>query len=456
MPELLDRRRRDLEQQLDVLPTELTRWAALTAQGQPFEKHASQIDALSRQMRALIAKVASDWDDKEDFVAIQVGQRNCAAVHALWSYYRAKFLMRLHPELGLFLRSADAYVWACYQPVLAAQQAAQPETAFRSPPLVTFDVERSAWALSRFANTAAIAAASEPLDAALSAMPLALLGIPWQTAELLPNLAVLSHETGHVVDSDFAFADRIRSALADALAASDLCDGWSYFWRKEVFADFFGCYTAGPSFVWALADLIPDSPERTRTKTRPGSDGDEEKRWGRYPPATLRMLLNIHALRELGHADAADAITSYWRDDYPTHAMAAYEDDVKRVVAALLAIKCLPENVNYRALINEEVTAHHAAKRGNDLPTEPPYDPRTIVAIAGRLDRQPPAALDRAAMWTRLQNYIVTVRPAGTLGPGDSTGTERPSRLRTDDVAKALFVNRDTVAAAPGDGDDDE
>jgi sugar-specific transcriptional regulator TrmB len=52
MPELLERRRRDLEDQLEVLQRELDHWKALSAERHPFEKHHSQIDALSRQMTA--------------------------------------------------------------------------------------------------------------------------------------------------------------------------------------------------------------------------------------------------------------------------------------------------------------------------------------------------------------------------------------------------------------------
>ena len=141
MPELLERRRKDLEDQFDVLVDELSHWKALSAEHEPFEKHHSQIDALSQQMIALNEKVKNEWGGSNDFVAIQKAQRDCGAVQTVWNYFREKLLMRSDAQLGTYLRAADAYVWACYEPVLRQWRKGKQDPPLREPPLVAFNTE---------------------------------------------------------------------------------------------------------------------------------------------------------------------------------------------------------------------------------------------------------------------------------------------------------------------------
>jgi hypothetical protein len=442
MPDLLARRKEDLEEQFETLPRELEHWKSLSQQP-AYEKHHSQIAALSTQMLALNKRVREAWNGSGEFVAIQKAQRDCAAVHTVWNFFRQKLLMRSDRQLGSYLRAADAYVWACYEPVLIDRRAREKSQPFREPPLVTFDSDLSAWALSREQEL-------EPQDdktgatrgalfvKALSAMPIAVLGIPWYTSELLPNLATLAHETGHVIDSDFGLEGALQSALATALETSRLRDGWSTHWRREVFADLFACYAAGPAFVWALADSIPDSPDRVKSLQRPSND-----EWGLYPPATLRILLNLEALRHLGHAAEADRIKTYWTADYTEHAMTAYVADLKPVVTTVYATAALPEVLNYAGLTQEQGRIfRQAVTLDRALNLTDPYNPRSLVGAASQVHRSAKPGVDKAVVWQRLQQHMVDARPPGLL---DSQRTRTTSGagvpLRTEELAELIFVS---------------
>jgi hypothetical protein len=437
MPELLERRKSDLEAQLESLPRELKHWEDLT-NNTSFEKHHSQVTALALQMRDLNEKVKKTWNKASDFVAIQKAQRDCAAVQTVWNYFREKLLMRLDQQIGDYLRAADAYVWACYEPVLKDRRKANPEQPFREPPLVAFNTEQSPWARSRGSSgTATSDSTSSLFDQVMAAMPIAVLGLPWSTAELLPKFAALAHETGHVIETDFGLSDILRNALSDATKSSTLSVGWSHHWRKEVFADLFACYVAGPSFVWTLTDSIPDSPAMVKIKRRP-STASGSGQWGKYPPATLRILMNLCALRTLGHADAATAIEKYWKDDYPEHAMADFEDDVKVVVSAVYDAAKLPEALNYTKLDKEYRKVYRiAVNQSSDLELGELYDPRTLIAIASAESRAHPDDVDERALWGRLLKHIVSSRARGRLGPAHTR--TRPDYLQTQQIADLLF-----------------
>jgi hypothetical protein len=437
MSELLERRLEDLQEQLATLPGELRHWEALSEPNGLYEKHHSQIVALARQMRALNDAVTSAWDNAGDFAAIQRAQINCAAVHTVWNFFREKLVLRADQRLGDYLRAADAYVWSCYEPVLADRRAANPGQPFREPPLVTFDTEQSPWALSRrgvyeLDGDKTGATRSRLFEQTLAAMPIALVGVPWTSTGRLPHLVTLAHESGHVVESDFDLAAAIEAGLAKATAASALCEGWSRHWRKEVFADLFACYAAGPAFVWALADSIPDSPEVVKTRKRPSGSN-----WGKYPPASLRMQLNLCALRHLGYSEAE--ISAYWQAEYAEHAMAEFESDVELVVPAFYQAAGLPAALDYQNIVLDERRAHKVAiELNNDLPVTARYDPRALVGAASRLRRVKRA--DAEVTWTRLQNHIVSSRPAGQLAGRRDRPADAPAPwLRTAEIGDILF-----------------
>lgn len=438
MSELLARRLRELEEQLEVLPVELKYWADLTADGHQYEKHYSQIAAISRQMLDLNTRVKTAWNGASDFAALTKARDQCAAVHGVWNYFREKFVLRADRLLGGFLRAADAYVWACYEPVLKDRRERQPTQSFRAPPLVTFDADWSPWAISRDRQFAPEGSNTGPMTTAafrqtLAAMPIALLAIPWTSTGRLPYLVTLAHECGHVVESDFGLATPVENALDAATAGSPLREGWSRHWRREVVADLFACFAAGPAFVWALADVQPDSPDRVKIVKRPTSDS----KWGDYPPAGLRMALNLRVLRHFGQDGAADTIGDYWQATYSSHAMAEYEKDLPAIVEAFYTAAALPDELHFRHFAVDARVAKNELDLGNPLKPTDRYDPRGLVDLACTLDRRRDAAASET--FKRLQAHIVESRPAGRLNdPAPATAVS--SWLRTDELCRLLFA----------------
>ncbi|MBA2355471.1 MAG: hypothetical protein H0V80_12480 [Acidobacteria bacterium] len=284
---------------------------------------------------------------------------------------------------------------------------------------------------------------TEAFSQVLDAMPIAVIGTPWQTAALLPGVSALAHETGHVVETDFGLDATVSAAIAAATTSSGISEGWSTHWQREVFADVFACYVAGPSFVWWLADAVPDSPETVSTLVRPSGGA-----WGAYPPASLRMLMNVHALRTLGQADEADRVEAYWKAAYPAHAMGTFEKDIPQVVQAVYAAAGLPRELGFRRLDAQRATIYaRTVKRGTQLLSTEVFDPRAIVAVAADVHRERPTGVDRPRLWAQLQTHIVESRPAGKLdGQPAEKVAAAPSRRRTDAIAALLFDHDESMS----------
>jgi hypothetical protein len=444
MPELLESRQRELEKQFEALPMELKRWADLSADGAAFEKHHSQIEALSRQMLDLNEKVKTRWKQStlDPYDAVRDAQKQCSAVHSVWNFFREKLVLRLDERLGEYLKAADAYAWACYEPLMNDRRAKKQKRTYREPPLVTFNSDVSPWALSRESrydveSDETGANQADIFRRVYEALPIPIIGIPWQSEGFLPGMAALAHETGHVVDFDFGMKDAVAPRLAAAMAQSVLQPAWSEHWWKEVFADLFACWTAGPSFVWVLANAVPESPALVEIKKRPS--GNDPKQWGKYPPGTLRILLNCAALEWLGFAGQAEPILKFWTSAYKKHAMGDFEGDVKTVVQTVYDNARLPEDLKYRKLTdaNQEYFAASSVFDGDRcIPEGEHYDVRALVGAASNASREGKDAALLERGYRRLVDFM-SKRPPGQLD-GEEVRAE-PQELRTQDLFDLLI-----------------
>jgi hypothetical protein len=435
MPALLDQRVRALSALFEALPDELEIWRTLASDGGEFEKHHSQIAALSAQMLALNERVQADWGGNADFIEVRRAELRCTAVQSVWNYFREKLLLRRDSFLGSTLKVADYYVWACYKPVAEARREADSPEAYRKPPLVAFHGDISPWALSRetsyeVENDAAGVMREAAFEKVRRELPIAIIGIPWQTAQYLPNLALLAHETGHIVESDFSLEEAIADGLAEALRDSPWREGWSNHWRKEVFADLFACFTAGPSFVQALIAALPESPATVRSKRRPSVSG--EPTWGSYPPGGLRVMLNLKAIEIQGFASEAGTIREIWLSDYPEHAMVEAEKDLPKVVGAVERAAQFRPELKYPS--SSESTARFATRQGV-LKVNEPFDPRVLISVAGSFPES----------WDRIRQHLVESRPPEMLAGtnGSSQATEPAPPLNTERLADLLFTEID-------------
>jgi hypothetical protein len=442
----LEKKAAEIEWKLRSLPDELKAWRHLSELGQPFEKHHSQIRRLGLQIEGLHNKVVSNFDQavtqRTLLTFADALEKRALAVHTVWDFFRSKFALRAVEPLGSYLRMADAYARECYEPV--RQQFVTGGGADRcEPPLVTFDNHVSPWALSREAT---YAPASDPggivataeFTEVVSMLPIPLLGLPWHYITYLPHVAFLAHECGHAVDKDFGLDKRSHPALARSEIDAERLPGWQA-WRREMFADVFACYAAGPSYAAALVEVLMRDPCRIGKEVR------TQQRWGTYPTTTLRILLNTEALKHFGFGEDAKTLREKWLTDYPAHAMKPFEDDLPAVVKALHAGAALPEkDLAFSAADSAQsrVTAKLYFAGGQHGATDV-YPVRVLIAAAREMLTLPGATQPMLQQyWEALCQHAVMSRPPGLLTAEAQRAREFDSELErteAEGLADVLF-----------------
>jgi hypothetical protein len=404
---------------LRSLPDELEAWRGLSELGQPFEKHHSQIRRLALQMEWLHKKVSSDFSkcvkDATLLTFAQSLERRALAVHTVWDFFRTKFALRAVEPLGSYLKMADAYARECYEPV-RWEFVARGGPDRCEPPLVTFDNRVSPWSLSREAT---YTPASDPggivattaFTEVVSKLPIPLLGLPWHYISYLPHVVFLAHECGHAVDRDFGLDKAIELALAQSEIDAVHLSGWQA-WRREMFADVFACYAAGPSYVAALLEIL------MRDLSWIGKEVRTQQCWGDYPTTTLRILLNTEALGQFGFDQDAKILRRRWLTEYPDHCMKPFEHDLPTVVKALHEGAALPEkDLAFTAADREQsrMTAN-LYFAGGQLPATDVYSVRVLISAAREMLGLPDATQPTLEQhWGALCHNAVTSRPPGLL-----------------------------------------
>ncbi|MGC4085533.1 MAG: hypothetical protein QM736_26270 [Vicinamibacterales bacterium] len=224
----------------------------------------------------------------------------------IWEFFREKLSQRLDPGLRTFLRVGDELAWQCYRPARALALDVD-DPLSKAPPLVYLN---SAWSPFTVPRNRAYQAASVPeaflrnadFRTALSRLPFPVIALPWYQTTYLPDAVAICHEVGHSIEADFALTDRIAACIAAAVP--DPAQAAIWITRgSELFADFYGCLSVGPAFVWALANILLASAASMRAAV------DDT-----YPPTHSRMLFNAAVLEHLGFAAEATAFRDAWTE----------------------------------------------------------------------------------------------------------------------------------------------
>jgi hypothetical protein len=268
-------------------------------------------------------------------------ERDVLMLHNMWEFYRSRLAQRFVPWMKRFLDAADDYAWACLQPVIAAAVTAKHVTAasVREPPLTFLNGEWSPFASTR--GTALMSETFAPSDLERQAfirevksLPLSVLGLPWYQLSHLPDVLILAHETGHVVEDDLKLTESLGRVLDETIAARGIpahrASGWRA-WLGEAFADTFGTVAGGRGFGCALADFVTLDVKAVRAEALAFPN------WGVYPTTDLRLRLSAGGLTSLGDADGAREITERAVALMDGHApMAAFHDDCAVIARAWL------------------------------------------------------------------------------------------------------------------------
>ena len=322
-----------LEQKIDGLAAEFKHWIDETEKDKEFEKHNTQIRALTGHLSGLWGQTQAIFEEAKKEGTLLAEARNLESLvlglRRIWEFFRSKLVQRRDPKMRQFLRVADELSWACYKPVLDLCQLTQR----RQPPLVFLNGGLSPYALSRDQAFQAEDVPGEVLtgqtyDPILQHLPIPVIGIPWYQAAHLPDLPVVAHETGHAVEQDFGLHELVLGNLKLKFGEGSPHLGHWEAWSKEVFADLWGCLTLGPAYASSLVDFLAADHSVIENEVATAQ--------GKYPTAHLRVLLCAKALELMEFKERSDALRSEWEAEYKQHAMDDFYKDVTAVTEAIL------------------------------------------------------------------------------------------------------------------------
>jgi len=339
-----ERKTVELSRKLGSLDDEFDHWLKQSEEDQPFQKHHTQIRAVTEILNRLRAqiktKLGSVKDDNQPLAQGRAVEEMILAVHRIWEYFRSKLSQRYEDRFKQYLAAADEFAWACYKPALDATAATDRNHVRREPPLVFFNGGASPFSVSRDRAFEAEQVPGEPLSGpalkkVLESLPIPVIGVPWHQVAHLPDALVIGHEVGHTVEDDFKLTSTLEERLGAVLVRGvdqTRHAAWKN-WLGEIFADLYGCLAAGPAFVSALMDFLAGAPATVAAQTRTEMD------WGLYPTDYLRIVFNLAALRALGFAAESDRLEQNWQASYPSHSMTCFAADAKLIAPALLDVK---------------------------------------------------------------------------------------------------------------------
>lgn len=341
--QLAYRKRRELCRKLGALSRELDSWLARSQEGGLFEKHHTQIRAIKAHLRGwsrgvrLRVKDSVRQEGDAFFESIRDAERLILSEHRIWEYFRGKLVQRDEDGFRRYLRVADEFAWACYSPVQRHVYPHPAHAARKEPPLVYFNGGVSPFSISRGREfrPEAVPFGGEELTgrelALANRLPIPLVGIPWHQIAHLPEALVIGHEVGHLVEDDFGLTPRLEALLLEALSgaqAEPRRGAWSA-WLGEIFADVYGCLSAGPAFAGALLDFLARDFAQAATETLTEED------WGLYPTTYLRGEILIETLEVMGFGGEAAGYRELWKN--LSSAMPSdFTGDVKHIVPKLL------------------------------------------------------------------------------------------------------------------------
>ena len=404
------------------LRAELERWQELAdADGGKLSRHFTQLEAITYHLGVAAEEQAETLErvrgGDSDIVEGSLPVQNAVLdIERGWEYFRGKLAQRYLDDLELYLIGADELAWACYRPLRKA--AGEPA---REPPLTFLNGGASPFMIARGERyTAAIAdggVRNARVDALIGALPVAVVGLPWSHLHHVPDVAVVAHETGHVVEEDLRLAGSVRALIRGAVPDCDRVPAWEA-WAGEVFADVFGAVTLGPAYLAALTEFV-SGPRRAVVRARP--------RPGEYPTPTLRVLLCAAVCRSCGPADV-DRVVAEWCSIYDAPALDGWEDDA-RAVGAALADGALPElGKSLRSLVgfsaDDWADAIEDAERLLEGGEPDASDPRVLIAAAQR------AFADRPARFTSSGAGIAALETVRAR----SDGARRRGRTRPEEA----------------------
>jgi hypothetical protein len=251
-------------------------------------------------------------------------------------------------------------------------------------------------------------------------------------------MSLLAHEVAHAVERDGVLTQTLADALAAALVASDRRAAWQA-WMREVFADLYGCWMAGPAFVWSLSDFLAGDQISIGKQTRPHSNGD----WTDYPTATLRVRFACSVLEQRQFKSEAAQILQAWQASYPevfaSDRLGAFAEDFGVVSDCLAQAARLKEirTVFTPTLLSMAATNCNLLVAGAQIDQiNPP--PQVYVSTARLLMSRNLGESSLLALWQRLVDHHIETRTPDVAGNAQEPTVDAEEERRQGEVL-ALF-----------------
>jgi len=265
-----------LRRKLLVLNRELRHWKEVSRDAQTrFRTNHSQIRAFALIVHsfssAIYLRTREPGFSQADAYALT---KDVLALFRIWEFLRTRLAQRLEERFHKSLVVADEFAFACYQ-AAAAQLYKEPPLVFLNGGFSPFILPRGREFQAEFVPNDLIQ--GEELLDAMSRLPFPVIGVPWYQVASAWELPVIAHEVGHSIEGDLGLSHELRARVKAAVADASRMDVWKG-WCSEAFADYYGCYAVGPSFVSNLGEFL------TATGVTAGD---------RYPPASIRLELNF-------------------------------------------------------------------------------------------------------------------------------------------------------------------
>lgn len=348
---LTERKAVALTQKLNSLEGEFDEWLARSGKSpageppQPLEKNHSQIRRITSHLKGFLGEIRKEIkklpaDDGDEVLAECLRlEVKILELHRIWNFFRSKLVLRSVEWFRKFLIAADEFAWACYQPAQEKMSPAHiPPAKLKAPPLIFLCGELSPFMQPRDSPFAHHIEGETPLSdkhvRAVRSLPVPVIGLPWFQVQHLPDTLIVGHEVGHIVETDFNLTPRLsqilKACLADEKIPRERQGAWQH-WLGEVFADVYGNLAAGPAFTGTLIDALFAARESIKRAKR------YTPSWGDYPTPYLRALVNLEVAGQCGFTSQSNALKKRWVSLYPNHAMQEFEEDVPKIVKALLA-----------------------------------------------------------------------------------------------------------------------
>ena len=456
MTALSRRKEVGLEQKLKELDAEFDEWSDLSAANHAFEKHHTQVIALTGHLKGLRRGTEEFFKNARlhDTVLVDAGETEALilGIRRIWEFFRSKLIQRFDDRLRPFLQLADELAWSCYEPPLKAARSAR-----REPPLVFLNGGISPFALSRDRAFRAEDVPGQPLapgtyNSVLKHLPIAVIGVPWHQTAHLPDLPVVAHEIGHAVEQNFGLHDEVLKALGRRLAGSAHLANWEA-WAAESFADLWGTLTLGPAFVSSLMDFLADDPNKLNKEVSTAND--------EYPTAYLRIQLCLRVLERMGFHDASANVRTEWSqqcgrdgmpDGYPQDAAAVADAVLDASFSGLGGAAPLLDLADLRFKPADDKYARKGAEeRGMGRGAKSANTVRRLIAAARQLyDQDPKAYVDKDCNKGLICDAQGLIKPGTRAGERELNEADRKKLATVSEEAGSTWFEDFKKWANPG------